>query len=217
MLRTFFFGLLISSTTAFAGAAGFEVSTTEVKSNNGDFTVVSFQGSLLENSGSKLVEALNAAKTQRIVLELNSDGGRLKEAQAIQAGMDALKAQGKSIETFVANGSTCQSACTILFFYADTRIAAETAAFMFHSVQYEAFRGVVERFQTNALVDYYIKRGLSPQWVKEREQEMVFTGVNEKWISGKDAVAQKIGLVTQLVSSVVTHDPAPIDPQIRSR
>lgn len=209
--------LFLCSGLAQASEPHFEVKSTNVKTEKSEFTVVSFEGSLLEGSGAALIAELEKATTQRIVLELNSDGGRLKEADQIKLGMDKIRATGKDIDTFVANGSSCQSACTILFMYSPYRMAGETAAFMFHAVQYESLRGVRDSLQTSLLINYYTRQGLSPEWIKDRQKDLVFSGVNDYWVSGKSAYEQKIGLVTASIPALVYHTPAPIDPQIRPR
>jgi len=181
------------------------------------YTVVELDGALGEGVSQAVLAEMKKATTQRILFELNSPGGLNVESDAIKKGIDDLRAEGKIVDTFVANGSKCASACTLLFMYGTRRIAAETAAFMFHAVQYRSIPGAVNSFHTNAIVDYYIKQGLNPVWIKEQMKLGVFSQANEAWVSAKDSVQIKLGLVNELWSGLVQHRMAPIDPQIRPR
>ncbi len=217
MSKTFglLLGLLLIAPLAQAVGTTFEVNKTDMDSSQ--FTVVSFSGPLLEGTGEAVASSMESSKYNRVVLELNSLGGRTKESDLIKASMDKLRANGKTVDTFVANGSTCQSACTLLFMYGDHRIAGEAATFMFHSVQNENMRGYAVRDATNLMLYYYKSRGLSATWISELQAQGVFTTVNEFYISGKDADQQKIGLVTETVSSLVIQKSLPFDPQIHAR
>jgi|GEM_PF-4548240 Predicted periplasmic protein len=216
MIKQIVLVLLLFSSLAQADDMVYSVkSVTDV--GNSDYTVVILNGALGNGVAQAVIAEFQKASTQKILFELNSEGGLNSESDQIIAAMNELRAQGKQVDTFVANGSKCASACTLLFISGDRRIAAATAAFMFHAVQYRSVPGAANSFQTTLIVKYYIEHGMSSAWIKEQMKLGVFTGVNEVWISAKESQEIKLGLVTELWSNIVQHKPAPIDPQIRPR
>jgi len=203
---------------AHAGSAPIQVNVGEYTTKDKEaYTTIEISGAFLEKSGERVAEEIQKATHPNIILDLASPGGRTKESDKIILAMDEAKAQGKKLITLVSNGHSCESACTLVYMNGDRRIAGAAGVFMFHAVQYEAMPGVADKLMTSAIIKFYQDRGLSKDWIAERYVQEVFVGVNDYFITGKDAYAQKIGLVTELWPELVFHERAPFDPQIRSR
>lgn len=68
-----------------------------------------------------------------IVIDLNSRGGEMMNADRIIDKIHNLQGQGKTVITYVADDAECMSACTMIFAAGTYRIAGDTSVWMFHA------------------------------------------------------------------------------------
>lgn len=201
----------------FAFSETYTVETKVISTPGGNLTIVILDGSLNRGVAKDTIAALNSADGSDIYLELNSRGGYLTEAEEIYNRIKSLKEEGKSISTFVASGSVCASACTVIFAAGEKRVAGEAASFMVHGVQRESMPGFIDSLKTKHVLELYKLNGISEEWIKDLRVKGVFGGVNDFWFPGRDAALKEVGFATSMTSGLIENVAPPIDPQIRPR
>lgn len=117
-------------------------------------TSVSFSGKIdksslnsLERRVVKAISKIKPEKARVIVINLDSGGGDLQQANKFVQTARALEiAHNVTINTKVSSWATCESACTVLFTAGSERIAGHRASFGFHTPKVESSlpRGVKE-------------------------------------------------------------------------
>jgi len=134
-----------------------------------------------------------AALSRRVVLFLDSAGGKVEEGDRVIHLLDEIK-QTHRLITVVQNDKLCASMCVPIFLQGDDRLAARTSLWIFHEV---ARRGAdrKERMEvTLRLLDrYYVPAGVSVHWIKSI---VPIIGRAELWQSGHDLVGAEAGIVT---------------------
>lgn len=143
------------------------------------------------------------AKSDRIVIVLDSPGGALIEGRRVIEEIERMKRTHR-VDTRVKAGATCASMCVPIFLAGEERLASSNSAFMFHepsSVDYftdkkankPAFeqRMDAERFFER----YFTQSPVDAAWREKLRQE--WTG-RDVWKTGEELVAEKSGVVTRV-------------------
>lgn len=145
-----------------------------------------------------LVKSCPGIKT--IELRLNSGGGSITEISEMAKILEPLKKQGVTLTTRVHNGDECDSSCVPLFALGDKRQAGEVSAFMFHGVSITAISNIPHPASTQEMLDLIRKAsGLNGAWLQSLINAKIFAVPSMYWLSGKELVDQKSGLVTELL------------------
>jgi ATP-dependent protease ClpP protease subunit len=150
-------------------------------------------------------EAYKAAKarTDRIVIVLDSPGGALTEGRSVIEEIERMKRTHR-VETRVPAGATCASMCVPIFLAGQKRVASPGARFMFHepsTVDYftdeKAGKPAFEqRMDAERFFERYFER--SPMDAAWREKLREAWKGRDVWKTGEDLVVEKSGVVTAL-------------------
>lgn len=210
--------VLLVSQSLYAFNEGYTVRTTHYeRAGKEPLTIVVLDGALNNGVAEATITAIKEAPSKDLFLELNSPGGYFLEAEKIYNYIKAEKENGLKVSTYVPSGSICASACTLIFIAADERIAGEAAAFMVHGVQRESMPGFLNSLMTSHIQQVYRDNGVSANWIIELRKKLVFSGINDFWFSGRDAVSKDVGFATVMHSGLIEYDPPKFDPQIHAR
>ena len=153
-----------------------------------------------------------------VILHLNSGGGALDEGLKIISLLEERK-KIHNVVTTVRNGEMCGSMCVPIFMVGVKRFAAVTAAFMFHGVT-KFHSNVPDQERTRHwLSNVMVPQGVSEEWLQGLWAKGVFSTPGEYWMTGKELLDEKSGVITDIMDRHVKLEPVelPFDPQIRSR
>jgi hypothetical protein len=133
----------------------------------------------------RFIDAMGSVK----LIHLNSDGGRISEAQLI-----AQIVQMRHLDTYVAN--RCMSACTIIFLSGRERLIATHGRLGFHQPDFPGMTAE-ERRDAIATEERRLRQlGLSAEFARKANQ----AAPSDMWIPPVP-VLLKEGVVTQVVNS----------------
>ncbi len=137
---------------------------------------------------------------QRLELRFDSPGGALYEALAIVSEINKLKEKGVTIVTRVNNGDECDSICVPLYAQGNIRQAGPVAAFMVHGVAVFAISNIPDP-AANIQLFKLLKAApeLNEEWLQGLILKDVFSKPSMYWLSGKELLEQKSGLVLELL------------------
>ncbi len=143
-----------------------------------------------------------AGEADRIIIDLNSPGGLIREGEAVIREIEKMK-RTHIIDTRVRNRRACYSMCVPIFLQGEQRMAAANARFMFHEPSaYDYFTGEKIRepdFERAAnsrrfFNRYFVNSPMDPVW---RDK------LSEEWV-GRDVFRTAQELVEER-SNIVTH------------
>lgn len=123
-----------------------------------DGTRMRLEGPIGAGDASRIGAQLNAAPLLR-VLELDSPGGRLKEAERLAAVV-----RGKNLRTRTTGA--CESACTLLHMAGARRQLQPGARLGFHSAYTGTWNPVLDRLANRELARIYREAGLSEHFIQ---------------------------------------------------
>jgi ATP-dependent protease ClpP protease subunit len=152
-----------------------------------------------------------------LVVELNSPGGFVSETLKL-IGSLRQEARQRLLVTSVDNGDSCGSACVSLFVQGTRRFAGEVSIFMFHGASLFP-SNVPDATKTNEVLNLFRDAGVREDWLQEKIKQGVFSKPGRYWISGKELVDEKSGIVQKLMERHEIEEPIelPYDPSIRPR
>lgn len=143
------------------------------------------------------------AKSDRIVIVLDSPGGALIEGRRVIEEIERMKRTHR-VDTRVKAGATCASMCVPIFLSGENRMASAGSRFMFHeptSVDYfteeESRKPAFEQqMDAERFFDrYFTASPMDPAW---RESLREAWKGRDVWKSGAELVAEGSGVVTAL-------------------
>lgn len=115
-------------------------------------------GTLREGAAAKVESVLNAAPAAQ-TLVLNSNGGRVLEAEQI-----ARMVRSRQLGTYVER--QCSSACTYVFLAGKTRVATPNARIGFHQPSFVGLNSAAQQRATQAMLDVYRDAGLPDEFIR---------------------------------------------------
>jgi ClpP protease-like protein len=142
-------------------------------------------------------------KTSRIVIDLNSPGGAIREGEAMIREIDSMK-RTHIVDTRVRNRRACYSMCVPIFLQGEERTAAATARFMFHEpTAYDYFTGekvdepaFEKNLTSRRFFDrYFVNSAMDPVWREKLSREWRGKDV---YRSGRELVDEESNIVTAL-------------------
>jgi hypothetical protein len=222
LLTLSLFALALPPTLASAVAiAPGRVKLESMESTKGNkLYVLWITGAVAYPMASDMEEAFAKAELDKpVAIDLDSRGGSVEEGKKIIRLIQAERARGRRVDTVVQNGNHCGSMCVPIFVQGENRIAGEVSAFMFHGATQAAFTNVPNALMTAELLNTFVAAGVNKDWLNSLKEKGVFSTPGEYWISGKDLLDAKSGVVTRLKGQYEQFEPwhAPFDPNIRSR
>lgn len=115
-------------------------------------------GTLREGSAAKVQKILDAAPGAT-TLVLNSNGGRLFEAQQL-----ARAVRNRNLDTYVEH--QCVSACTYIFLAGRDRVATPNAKIGFHQPSFPGLDADTQRFMMQDMINVYRATGLPDEFIQ---------------------------------------------------
>lgn len=115
-------------------------------------------GTLREGSAAKIQKILDAAPGAT-TLVLNSNGGRLFEAQQL-----ARAVRNRNLDTYVEH--QCVSACTYIFLAGRDRVATPNAKIGFHQPSFPGLDADTQRFMMQDMINVYRATGLPDEFIQ---------------------------------------------------
>jgi len=141
-------------------------------------------------------------KSIRFILQLNSQGGSLREGSDVIELLQRIK-QTHKLDTYVASNEICMSMCVPLFLQGNNRIAGSSARFMFHEPKRFHEDGSEAKgfsFEREALTRrffdrYFVNSPMTEAWRERLERNWAGKDVFK---SGKQLVEERSNIVTRL-------------------
>ncbi len=142
-------------------------------------------------------------KVGRVVIELDSPGGLLREGREAIEVIEWMK-KTHTVDTKVDAFDDCLSMCVPIFLRGETRYAASSSRFMFHEPSsYDVFTG--ERAETPGferriasrrfLENYFVNSEMDPEW---RDGLVAQWAGKDIWKTGAELVDEGANVVTVL-------------------
>jgi hypothetical protein len=173
-----------------------EQASSSFEFNETDRTLsIAWSGPIIPGMADDLRTALDkyGAASHRVVLFLNSAGGRVDGGDRVIHLLDGIKPTRRLI-TVVLDGSLCASMCIPVFLQGDDRLAGRTSRWIFHEAARQAANEKERRKETLYLFQkYYVPAGVSMQWLKRMMPLVERAELSE---SGGDLISAKSRIVT---------------------
>lgn len=153
-----------------------------------------------------------------VILELDSGGGELAEAEAAIATLRDVRRHSR-LETIVGYGKRCLSACVLVFVQGEERAAAGASAWMFHGVC-PAYSTVPAPEPTRRYLDLLREAGVSTVFLCDLVRSGWLDRPGRFWSSGYELVhVHEAGVITRLLDAWQPLEArrAPVDPLVRPR
>ncbi len=200
---------------------GFSVSEPDTRGADGKRTVaISYAGPIAYPMAANLKDLLSEWKSRadRIVLDLDSAGGSVGEAEAASALLVQAR-QTVDLHTRVSQGGRCLSSCVLVFMQGAQRIAGSASVWLFHGACSFA-SNVPNADATGRFVDKLRAAGVSPAFLEMLRCGGHLSEPGKFWASGYqlDKVFSA-GIITRLLPDW-QPEPAvtpPFDPNVRAR
>lgn len=194
-------GLLASAIPGPAGA-GIEILTeADNPTIAADTVVLRVTGPIVPPMARDLAAAWEAAGDgrDRLLLDLDSPGGSLGEAEAIIAALAAIRTEAR-VDSLVRHGALCASACIAVFVQGEDRAAGGASAWLFHG----ACRDPASNVPSLALTERYLailrEAGVDDRFLCDLVAEGYVTTPGQLWLSGYELVhVHHAGIITRLL------------------
>jgi len=142
-------------------------------------------------------------KSDKIVINLHSPGGSLREGRAVIAVIDYMK-KSHRVFTYVGPRQSCLSMCVPIFLRGEERIAAANSRWMFHepsAVDFFTEQKINEpeferQWMINQFIErFFVKSPINPDWLKGL---LVKWKGKDIWFSGQQLVDEQSNIISQL-------------------
>ncbi|MFT3730638.1 MAG: peptidase [Hyphomicrobium sp.] len=185
------------------------VGTLDVRADADNKTVyLRWRGKVEAPMANRIAEAFDRYKSDAgtFVLSLSSPGGSLDQGADVVRLLRRIR-ETKTLVTNVEEGAICASMCVPVYLQGERRIAAPDAEFMFHEVNFRDFfsnkadasvpDAAISRETDRFFDKYFEAAGVSPVWLGN-VRAAIARG-NEVWVTGRQLVDEKSGVVQQLM------------------
>jgi hypothetical protein len=143
-----------------------------------------------------------------VVLSLDSEGGYLPATDRVIATLRKIR-ETHHLDTMVAHGGKCWSACVPVFLTGKRRIAALASTWLFHEVGVWATEGgnryrTVDRAASDRIFqDYFVWAGVSEAWLKRL---YIVIPHSDYWQTGQNLWDDKSGIITHPLDNLVPRN-----------
>jgi hypothetical protein len=145
---------------------------------------------------------------KRVVLFLDSAGGRVDEGDRVIAVLNEIKRRHR-LATVVPHGKLCASMCIPIFLQGDDRFAARASLWIFHEASQPQANGGQRTDMTETwrlFRKYYGSAGVSMHWLKSIAP--MIKGA-DLWQTGGDLIDAKTGIIMYALGDTVERAMAP--------
>jgi ATP-dependent protease ClpP protease subunit len=186
-----------------------------------DHVVMRWSGNVSEAMTRALENAYHGRQSdpRRIVISLNSNGGRIQDGIAVIEQIKQIK-RTHTVDTVVDERSTCASMCVPIYLTGTARTAAPRARFMFHEpylppdqlralqeqsrelrrqgkISESEFKSMFTSFITDRFFTDYLERaGLDGRWVGKLRTDIKG---RDLWFTAEQLRTQRSGVVDKLL------------------
>lgn len=142
-------------------------------------------------------------KTNKFIINLDSNGGSLREGRQVIELIERMK-KTHLVQTTVGENASCLSMCVPIYLRGEERTAATTSRWMFHEPTAYHFvtgekadrddqdrRKAGERFFQN----YFANSEMNPAWREKLQQAWIGRDI---WLSGKQLYDQNSNIILKL-------------------
>jgi len=142
-------------------------------------------------------------KTDKFIINLDSQGGALREGRYVVELIDRMK-KTHIIETHVGEGAICLSMCVPIYLHGEKRSASRTSQWMFHepsSYDYITDEKVEENESDRRAASdrffqkYFVNSEMDAQWRNKLQKEWVGKDV---WRTGQQLVDEQSNIILTL-------------------
>lgn len=141
-------------------------------------------------------------KSQHFLLQLNSQGGSVREGGDVVELLQRIKRTHK-LDTFVASREICMSMCVPIYLQGNKRIAAPDARFMFHEPkrfyddgsEAKGFSFEREALTRRFFTRYFENSAMAADWRVQLEKDWIGKDIFK---SGKQLLDERSNIVTDL-------------------
>ncbi|MDX2158365.1 MAG: hypothetical protein SFW09_17850 [Hyphomicrobiaceae bacterium] len=186
----------------------------------GPAAVVAYQGPIAYPMAENLAEIVASLPpdTERLMLDLDSEGGSL--AQAVAAIETLLRAASRfRLETRIGHGRKCLSSCIPIFMQGRRRIASSASVWLLHG-GCGPMTNVPSEKATQTYIRLLRQGGIAVEFLSMLECAGYFTEPGALWLSGYQLFhVHKAGIITELLPDWHPERPVvpPFDPNVRAR
>lgn len=166
-----------------------------------DSLVVRLTGPILSPMARDLAAAWQASGDgrARLLIDLDSPGGSLVEAEAIIAALAAIRTEAR-VDTLVRHGALCASACITVFVQGEDRAAGGASAWLFHGACRDPGSNVPSLALTERYLDILREAGVDDRFLCDLVAEGYVTTPGQLWLSGYELVhVHEAGIITRLL------------------
>jgi ATP-dependent protease ClpP protease subunit len=186
-----------------------------------DHVVIRWAGPVSAAMTKAVEKAYQARKSdpRRIVLSLNSPGGRILDGIAVIEQIKQIK-QTHTVDTIIDETSTCASMCVPIYLTGTARLASARARFMFHEpylppdqlrelqqktqemrrqgqISEREFKLMLSSFLTDKFfTDYFERAGLDGGWISKLRSDIKG---RDLWFTAEQLRSQRSGVVDKLL------------------
>lgn len=182
---------------------------------NKQTTILVWTGPIFRPMAKQFERAIeeNKSRSTRFLLQLNSPGGSVSEAEKVIALLRNLK-ETHRVDTLVRAGWTCGSMCPFIYAQGENRYAAPASMWLFHEILYSDPKTGkpmhLERQRWLGLIDdYFVPAGLSESWLDKMK---TIVKSRDLYVSGDSLLRNKAGLITKHIPDVLERN-IPTAPQ----
>ena len=194
-------GLLAAAVSGTAGA-GIDVLThADNPTIAADTLVIRLTGPIAPPMARDLAAAWAAAGDgqARLLLDLDSPGGSLGEAEALVAAIAAIRTEAQ-VDTLVRHGALCASACIAIFVQGSDRAAGGASVWLFHGACRDPGSNVPSLALTDRYLDILREAGADDGFLCDLVAKGYVTAPGQLWLSGYELVhVHDAGIVTRLL------------------
>lgn len=165
-----------------------------------DTLVVRIRGPILPPVTRRFNEAMASSipDPKTVIVDIDSDGGTLDEAERLAAALHALRDR-YDLKTFVRHGGHCLSACVLVFLEGEERIAGSASSWLFHGVCHR-YRDRPSPKETQRFIDLMMRSGINKDFVCRMIEKGYFTDPGDFWASGYELFhVYDSNIITQMI------------------
>lgn len=190
-------GLVMPAT---AGAAVEVLTQADNPTIAADTLVVRLTGPILPPIAESLAEAWRTHEGHgRLLLDLDSPGGSLDEAEALVGVLAVIRAEAR-VDTLVRHGALCASSCIAVFVQGADRAAGGASAWLFHGACRDPASNVPSLALTHRYLEILRAAGVDEAFLCRLVTEGYVTSPGQFWLSGYELFhVYRAGIITRLL------------------
>ena len=179
-----------------------------------DTLVIRLTGPILPPMAESVAEAWRTHDRHgRLLLDLDSPGGSLDEAEALVGALAAIRAEAH-VDTLVRHGALCASACVAVFVQGADRAAGGASAWLFHGACPDPASNIPSLALTHRYLEILRAAGVDEALLCRLVTEGHVMAPGQLWLSGYELFhVYRAGIITRLLEPWRPEPPRAAPPQ----